>query len=457
MFRILVLTLTLISLAGATPNIIYILADDLGYGDLGCYGQKTIKTPHLDQLAKNGIRFTNHHSGSTVCAPSRACLMTGLHTGHVSVRGNGNFQLPPDPKEPIIARILKKAGYHTAMIGKSGTGCNVQPGHPNQKGFDHFFGFNGHKAAHRYYPPLVFRNAEEVHYPGNKGKTGDTYIHDVFLKEIHTYLDQRAKAKQPFFLHYAALIPHADVTAPEKWVSQYRGKVGKETPSKGGHYVACPTPKATTAAMISRLDWEVGEIIKQLNDLGLTENTLIMFSSDNGPHSVGGRKPKDFDSSGPYKGHKRDLYEGGVRVPFIASWPGKIAPGTTSDHLSAFWDILPTFCELTKQPLPENIDGLSLLPTLLGKSHEQKKHRYLYWEFYEKGGRRAALTQEWKAVQLNLSKKKPGSIEIYNIKNDPGEEKNLAKKHPKVVKQFEDIFAEAHSPSSDFKWGKKKK
>ncbi len=430
----------------AQPNIIYILADDLGYGDLGCYGQELIQTPNIDRLSEEGMRFTNHHSGSTVCAPSRACLLTGQHTGHVWVRGNGNVQLREDDQDITIARILKSEGYHTAMIGKNGLGCNgIEPGFANRKGFDYFYGFNSHAAAHYYYPEEVYRNGEKIVFPNNRKHTGDTYIHDEFMKEIMSYLDQRAADARPFFLHYAALIPHADLAVPEEWVAKYRGKVDEVEPfgggggGRGGEYGPVQEPRATFAGMVSRLDWEVGEIMKKLDDLGLADNTMVIFSSDNGPHSEGGQDPQAFSSGGALRGGKRDLFEGGIRVPMIARWPGKIAAGSESDHLSAFWDVMPTLCALTGATVPKGVDGISFLPTLLGDGN-QSLHDYLYWEFDFQGGKRAALTHKWKAVQL-----REDPIMLFAV-DDLSEEHDVASEHPEVVGHFERIFKDAHVP-----------
>ncbi|MDF7824019.1 arylsulfatase [Pontiellaceae bacterium B12227] len=436
---------------GDKPNIVYILADDLGYGDLGCYGQEIIQTPNIDQLCREGMRFTNHHSGSTVCAPSRACLMTGQHTGHVWVRSNGNIQLRDDDQDMTIARVLKNEGYHTAMIGKNGLGCNgITPGFANRKGFDYFYGFNSHSAAHHYFAPFVHRNGEKVVFPNNKTHTGDTYIHDEFMKEIMSYLDRRKKDDQPFFLHYAALIPHASLVAPEEWIAKYRGKVKEAPPFKGGgggrggEYGPVQEPKATFAGMVSRLDWEVGEIMKKLESLGMAGNTLVIFSSDNGPHQEGGKLAEWFSSSGGLRGHKRDLFEGGVRVPMIAHWPGRVEAGSVSDHLSAFWDVMPTLCELTGATAPEGIDGISFLPTLF-KEGEQQQHDYLYWEFSSKGGRRAALTHKWKAVQLGKA-----PIMLFAV-DDLYEEHDVASKHPDVTERFQKLFNEAHTPKPSTK------
>lgn len=440
----------LISSAVQKPNIVYILADDLGYGDLGCYGQEVIQTPHIDRLCSEGMKFVRHYSGSTVCAPSRACLFTGQHTGHVWVRANGNFKLREGGKDITLAQILKDAGYHTAMVGKSGLGCNTDPGHANRKGFDLFYGFPGHGAAHYYFPPKIFRNGEKVDFPNNKKHSGDTYIHDEFMKEIMNYLDERGNDTKPFFLHYAALIPHAGMVAPEEWVAKYRGKVDEAPPYKGGHYTKCAEPKATFAGMISRLDWEVGEIMKKLEQMGMADNTLVIFASDNGAHSAGGNKVEWFNSSGGLRGQKRDLFEGGVHVPMIARWPGEIEAGSETDHLSAFWDVMPTLCELTGEEVPQQVDGISFLPTLLGEG-KQKEHDYLYWEFYEQGGKRAALTHQWKAVQLNMDKG-GDSIMLFNLHADGAEANDVAAAHPEVIEQFETIFSQAHSPSPIINW-----
>ncbi len=426
------------------PNVIYILADDMGYGDLSCYGQKIIKTPNIDQLAAEGMQFTKHHSGSTVCAPSRSCLLTGQHTGHVEVRGNGNYQMKEGTR--TVGHVMQKAGYHTAMIGKAGTGCRCTVGSVNPLGFDHFFGFLSHKEAHTYFPKKVYRNGEEVVFPGNGGLetySGDTYIHDVFLDEIKKYIKDHKD--EPFFLHYSALIPHAQLYAPEESKKPYKGMF-KEKPYKGKSYSHCEDPKTTFAGMINRLDWEVGEITKYLKELGLDENTIILFSSDNGPHSAGGHKAHRFDSNGDLRGEKRDLYEGGVNVPFIAKWPNHIKAGTTSNHISAFWDFLPTMCELTGQTTPADTDGISFLPTLLGQKDKQKQHDYLYWEFHEKGGKIAVLKGNWKAVRLKTKKKKL-PLELYDLGKDPAEENNIAAQHPEIVKEMESIMKSARTQS----------
>jgi arylsulfatase A len=437
------------------PNIIYILADDLGYGDLGCYGQQKIHTPHLDQLAKEGMQFTQHYAGSTVCAPSRSTLLTGQHTGHTYIRFNGNYQMRSDPEDLTVARYLKDAGYTTAMIGKASTGCSTTPGQPNEKGFDHFFGYLGHGQAHAFFPEFLHRNDEQIDFPENGGSRtwrGETYSPDLILKEALSFMEK--EKDNPFFLFYASPLPHAQVWAPREFEEPYLGKF-EETPFRGKnpdkmpHYGISLTPNATVAAMISRLDWEVGQLLKQLKDLGLDEHTVIMFSSDNGPHQEGGRSPEFFNSSGPFRGIKRDLYEGGIRMPFIVKWPGVVEQGTSSGHISAFWDVLPTLTDIAGAPTPGNIDGISFLPTLQGRDAEQEKHEYLYWEFYERGGKQAVRKGNWKAVRLNVSKDPDAPIELYDLQHDPKELNDVADEHPGVVSEMAGIFNSARTESSE--------
>ena len=436
------------------PNIVYILADDLGYGDLGCYGQQKIDTPNLDQLAKDGMLFTQHYAGSTVSAPSRSALLTGEHTGHTYIRFNGNYQMRSDPEDITVARNLKDFGYVTAMIGKASTGCSTAPGQPNEKGFDHFFGYLGHAQAHAYFPEFLHRNDKQIDFPENGGsKTwrGETYSPDLILKEALSFIEK--EKDNPFFLFYASPLPHAQLWAPIEFEEPYQGKF-EETPFKGKnpnkmpHYGISLTPNTTTAAMISRLDWEVGQILKQLTDLGLDKHTIIMFSSDNGPHQEGGRSPEFFNSSGPFRGIKRDLYEGGIRVPFIVKWPGVIEPGTSTDHISAFWDVLPTLTEIAGAPTPKNIDGLSFLPTLRGNDAEQEKHEYLYWEFYERGGKQAVRKGNWKAIKLKVSKDPDTPIELYDLQHDPKEMNDVAGEYPEIVREMADIFNTARTEST---------
>jgi arylsulfatase A len=435
----------------APPNIIFILADDLGYGDLSCYGQQNFATPRLDQMAAEGLRFTQHYAGSTVCAPSRACLLAGQHTGHVYQRANGNIAFRTDPQDITIARLLKDAGYHTALIGKSGLSCRTPNGrHPNDKGFDHFFGFVSHGAAHRHYPRTLWRNGERVRYADNQGKEGAHYATDLFLADALTYLDERAAAGQPFFLHLSFTPPHADLAVPAKWRDPFVGKFD-ETPFPGNHYRAESHPKATFAGMVTCVDDAVGQVLDRLRERGLAENTLVLFASDNGAMNEGGWNRDDFRSSGPLRGGKRDMYEGGIRTPLIAWWPSRVAAGGVTDHVSAFWDFAPTACELAGRAAPDDSDGISYVPTLLGREPDQPQHEYLYWEFYEQGGKQAVRQGDWKAVRLNALTPDDAVVELYNLETDLGEQTNVAREHPDIVERLTAAMRAAHVDSDQFK------
>ncbi|TKG92929.1 sulfatase [Puteibacter caeruleilacunae] len=430
------------------PNIIYILADDLGYGDLSCYGQTSFETPNIDRLAEQGMKFTQHYSGSTVCAPSRYSLLTGKHMGHAYVRGNGNGMMRKDPQDLTVAAVLKQGGYSTAMIGKAGTGCKNTPDTPNEKGFDYFFGYLGHRQAHSYFPEFLTFNGKQIDFPengGNKTWRGKTYSLEMILDSALTYIDRHQD--KPFFLHYASPLPHAQLWIQDKWKEPFKGKF-KEKPYKG-YYGACEDPNATTAGMISRLDWEVGEILKKLQELGIAENTIVMFSSDNGPHVEGGRNASYFNSSGGLRGVKRDLYEGGIRVPFIVRWPGVVKAGAESDFISAFWDIAPTMCDVAGvNDDGLDADGFSLVPTFRGK--KQKDHEYLYWEFHNVGGRQAIRMGKWKAVRYDLQKNRNAKIQLFDLEKDPTEENDVAMSHPKVIKQMERLFKDVRTESKEF-------
>ena len=426
------------------PNVIFILADDLGYGDLGCYGQQIIQTPNQDRMAKEGMIFTNHYAGSTVCAPSRCCLMTGLHTGHAYIRGND--RIPLRPQDVTVAELMKQAGYATGLIGKWGLGEPDTTGIPNRKGFDSWFGYLNQQHAHNYYPDYLWRNEEKVPLANEVEPVGAAggvatkrvqYSHDLFASEALAFLDRNRR--RPFFLYLALTIPHANNESKPD---------GMEVPSYGPYANRdWPNPQKGHAAMITRMDRDIGRLFDRLKALGLDEKTLVLFSSDNGPHKEGGADPAFFDSSGGLRGIKRDLYEGGIRVPLIARWPGRIAAGSGSDHVSAFWDLLPTCCELAGVPTPKETDGISFLPTLLGQPQRQRQHPYLYWEFHEQGKKRAVRMGHWKGVRLNVAKDPQGPIELYNLAEDPGERNNVASRYPEVVARIATILASARIPS----------
>lgn len=458
---LLLITLFFFAISGCTPpektaespNIIYILADDLGYGDLGCYGQTEIKTPNLDKMAAEGIRFTQHYAGNTVCAPSRCVLMTGLHTGHARIRANSSIPLR---KEDItVADLLKEAGYKTGIIGKWGLGQINTSGFPGNQGFDYFFGYLSQLRAHNYYPDYLWKNAEKVPLDnkviyveegklkgrGSAAVEQNIYSHDLFTAEALNFVKESADS--PFFLYLAYTIPHAN---NEYWLVEEHGM---EVPDYG-QYADKDWPEAQIglAAMISRMDRDIGTLIQQLEELGIDKNTLIIFSSDNGPHKEGGNDPKFFNSSGGLRGHKRDLYEGGIREPMIAYWPETIEPGRTSDHISGFWDFLPTACEVAGIEAPENIDGISFLPELLGK--EQTGHEAMYWEFISQGGKQAVRKGKWKLVKLDVLDPDKTRVELYDLENDPGEQIDVREKYPEVLAEMEKLLKSEREKSEDF-------
>ena len=449
--------------AQTKPNIIYILADDLGYGDLSCYGQKKFQTPNIDRLAREGIKFTDHYSGSPVCAPSRSALMTGLHTGHTPVRGNKEVkpegQWPLPAKSYTLTEMVKSAGYVTGAFGKWGLGYPGSEGDPNNQGVDVFYGYNCQRLAHNYFPEYLWDNQKKVMLAGNKDTSkGDYAPANIHQKALRFLEDNKDTT---FFLFYPMVIPHAELVAPEKYLAKYRGKFLPEKSFKGvdqgdqfrkGAYGSQPEAHATFAAMINLLDDQVGEIISKIEELGLNENTLIIFSSDNGPHQEGGADPDFFDSNGILRGYKRDLYEGGVRVPMIARWTGKIKPGVVTSHISAFWDVMPTLADLLEIKIENKIDGVSFLPTLTGKVSEQNQHDYLYWEFHELNGRLALRKGDWKLVQYNVSKIPAGSFELYNLRDDPAENNDLALKFPDKVEALKKIMLSERVPSENFKF-----
>jgi arylsulfatase A-like enzyme len=443
------------------PNIVYILADDLGYGDLSCYGQKRFSTPNIDRLASEGMLFRQHYTGSTVSAPSRSCLMTGLHTGHTPIRGNKSWE--PEGQWPLpasaftVSEMLKARGYTTGAFGKWGLGYIDTEGDPNAQGFDLFYGYNCQGLAHNYYPDHLWHNHEKiVLHENDSGSTG-AYSADLIHKAALDFIENNRD--NHFFLYYPTTIPHAELFALEQYMERFRGKFLPEKSFKGtdsgpsfrlGPYGSQPEGHAAFAAMVTRLDDYVGEILDKLAELGLDKNSVVVFASDNGPHLEGGADPDYFDSNGPLKGFKRDLYEGGIRTAMLVRWPGKVRPGSVSNHVSAFWDILPTIAEITGSEIPEISDGISFLPELLGK--KQKEHEYLYWEFHEQGGKTAARMGNWKAVKRDINKELQGNTELYNLSVDEGETNDISASHPDIVKRMEEIMKEAHTPSEVFQF-----
>ena len=449
------------ALKPARPNIVFILVDDLGYGDLGCYGQKLIKTPRLDQMAAEGMRFTDFYAGNTVCASSRSVLMTGQHMGHTHVRGNAGG--PDMSKQSLrdeditVAEVLKSVGYKTGLCGKWGLGDDAlggRDGLPRRQGFDFFYGYLNQVHAHNYYPEFLWRNEKKVEL-GNVvhrldrsygGFTGGwatkkvAYSHDLIATEALGFIKQNAwlagEIRTPFFLYVSLTIPHANNEAT-------RGTGdGQEVPDYGIYADKdWPNQDKGQAAMITRMDADVGRILDLLKDMGLEKDTIVMFSSDNGPHNEGGHNPERFDPSGPLRGMKRDLSEGGIRVPLIVRWPGTTPAGSTSDHPSYFGDLMATAAELAETKTPDNIDSISFVPTITGRPDTQKPHEYLYWEFYEQGGKQAVRSENWKAIRMPWQ---TGRTQLYDLTKDIGEANDIAASHPDVVKKMEAMMADAH-------------
>lgn len=467
------------------PNIIFFLADDLGYGELGVYGQKKIKTPYLDQLAHEGVKFTQFYSGQNVCAPTRCSLLTGKHMGHAAIRENSAHLLgkpskysDPDMKkaatrfekykkedgfpgqlampasEVTIAKLLQQNGYATACIGKWGLGHPSDEGSPLRHGFDLFYGYICQRNAHNYYPTYLWKNDNKVTLPGNKrGLTGETYAADVMEDEALAFIKQ--SKDQPFFLYYATPVPHAALQVPEDEPSlaEYRKAFGNEEPYvKGAGYLPNKTPRATYAAMVTRMDRSVGKMRSLLKELGIDDNTVFIFASDNGATFNGGYDRAFFNGNGPLRGKKCDLYEGGIRVPAIVKWTGKVKPNTTTDHISAIWDFLPTACEMAGVKAPDAIDGVSFLPTLLGE--KQPKHPYLYWESRLTRGQQVIRMGDWKGIREGVMKngsKTP--LKLYHLGKDLAESKDVAAQHPEVVAEIEKLMREARVPNKLFPMG----
>ena len=459
------------------PNVIYIYADDLGYAEIGAYGQEKIKTPNLDRLAKEGMKFTDHYTGTPVCAPARAMLMTGKHGGHAYIRGNYELGGFPDSEErgqmPLkegtftLGHLMQQAGYKTALVGKWGLGMNGTSGSPLKQGFDYYYGLLDQKQAHSFYPTHLWENDKQdtlnntfinVHRALDPKKAtakdfdyykGKVYAPEKMTEKALSFIDQNKE--KPFFLYLPYPLPHVSLQAPDAFVKPYIGKF-EEQPYYGQQgYASNQYPYSTYAAMITFLDAQVGIIMEKIKALGLDENTIIMFSSDNGTTFNGGVNAKYFNSVDGLRGLKTDVYEGGIREPFLARWPGKIKPGSTSHLISAQFDLLATMADLTGQKV-ESTDGISFLPTLMGKLKKQEKHKYLYFEFPEKGGQVAIRMGDWKGVRTNVKKDPNSPWQIYHLKTDRNETKDLAASQPGLVKQFEAIVKKEHQDSHVKDW-----
>lgn len=441
------------------PNIVFILADDLGCFELGCYGQQKINTPNIDKLAAGGMKFTRFYAGNNVCAPSRCALLTGKHPGHAYIRDNKEAQ--PEGQHPIraeditFATLLKQQGYATAAIGKWGLGMFDTTGDPLRHGFDFFFGYNCQRHAHYHYPEYLYRNNARFNLHGNQKQTGVIHSHDLFDKEALTFI--RENQAKPFFLFMPVTVPHVSIQVPDADLAEYSGKLGDDPAYDGKKgYVPHPHPHAGYAAMVSKLDRTVGKVVQLLDELKLTEKTLILFTSDNGPtHNVGGADSAFFASAGKLRGLKGSMYEGGLRIPFIASWKGKIAPGTVNHTNWAFWDVMPTLAEIGGSTAPKDTDGISLLPTLIGKP-QAKIHDFLYWESPGYGGQQAVIAGEWKAVrqqlrqQANARNFKTIKTQLYHLGNDESETTDVGEQNPEIVARLIKIMEREHVPSTLF-------
>ncbi len=438
------------------PNIIYILADDLGYGDLSCYGQTKFQTPNLDAMARDGMRFMSHYAGCTVSAPSRCSLMTGLHTGHAPIRGNAGERISGEVFDTAlpaayktIAECLKEQNYATACVGKWGMGGPGTEGHPNNQGFDYFYGHLGQGHAHFYYPKFMYENNQQIILNTNP-KEKKHYSQDLFMEKATQFITENKD--KPFFLYFSVTIPHAELIVPDEELEAFKGQFEEPKPWPAGQHYAGefggqPYPRAAFATMVTRLDSDIGRLRALLKGLGIDKNTIIIFTSDNGPHLEGGADPDFFNSGGGYKGYKRDLYEGGVREPMIACWPAVIKQGSVNNTPSAFWDVLPTLCEITGAKIPKGIDGVSFLAHLKGKN--KKVHDYFYWEFHENPSQ-AIRKGNWKAIRKNVDKNPV--IELYDLSKDPGETNNVAASNPAVVAELEKLIKQSHTNNTQWKF-----
>ncbi len=451
-----------LAVAQQSPNVIYILADDLGIGDIGCYGQTKILTPNIDKLANDGMLFTQHYSGSTVSAPSRCVLLTGLHTGHSQIRANKELQFegqtPLEEETYTLATLFKERGYSTAAFGKWGLGYPGSSGDPINVGFDEFFGYNCQRQAHRYYPQHLWHNDKKVILEGNDTKNKVVFAPDLIHERTLEFIEENAG--NPFFAYVSIIQPHAELIAPEDEIlAFYDGKfletpyVGQKAGDEYGSadfkesgYCSQPKPRATFAAMVARIDKYVGEIVEKLEQEGIAENTIIIFSSDNGAHQAGGADPDFFDSNAEFRGYKRSLTDGGIRTPMLVKWSGVVEAGSTSDHISAFWDVMPTFADILNVDVSSKSNGISMLPTLRSKG-KQRKHEALYWEHR---GEVAVRVGNWKGICYGMASDDNAPIELYDIIADVDETNDVSASHPKVVNRIREIMSREHTPNKTF-------
>jgi arylsulfatase A len=434
------------------PNIIFIMADDLGYRELGCYGQEKIKTPNIDQLAAEGMKFTQYYTGSAVCAPARCNLMTGKHGGHAYARDNQEVgtweshdgQLPLPAEEKTVAEVLKKNGYVNGAFGKWGLGGVNSSGDPLNKGFDRFFGYNCQRHAHNLYPKYLISDRKKVPLEGNtRGPTGEHYAPQVIADEMLKFV--RDHKDKPFFLYYPTVLPHLALQAPQEDIDEYKGK-WPETPYTGKSYLPHPTPRSCYAAMISFIDKQVGRLMKLLKELGLDDNTIVFFTSDNGTTFLKEQVDYEFfNSVGKLRGLKGSLYEGGIRMPMLTRWPGRIKPKTVSDHLAAHYDIMATLADIAGADVPTDTDGISFLPTLLSRTDKQKPHEYLFWDFAGSSGQLAVRMGKWKGIKRNLRKNPDAPLELYDLEKDISEKNNVAQDNPDLAAKMEKIMLQART------------
>lgn len=486
--------ITNIHAASDKPNVIYIIMDDLGYGELGCYGQQKIETPNIDRLRDDGMKFTNHYSGSPVSGPARCVLMTGMHSGHAQIRHNNEMgsrgavnnhdsmyvhpglegQAPLKAGTMTLGRMMQQAGYRTGCFGKWGLGYPGSEGEPLKQGFDRFYGYNCQRQAHTHYPPFLYSDSSRVmlrnklfnpHYmhlrkdedPRDASNYSrfyqQDYAHDLIFRELMGFVD--SNRQNPFFIMWTTPLPHVSLMAPKEWVDYYVKKFGDEEPYDGrADYAACRYPRATYAAMVSYFDAQVGMLVQKLKDEGLYDNTLIIFTSDNGPTFNGGSDSPWFNSGGPFRSEygwgKCFLHEGGIRVPHIAVWKGHIKPGSESDHISCFQDVMPTLAEVAGIPSPAT-DGISYLPVLTGNTSRQRSHDYLYWEYPDPNiGNKAVRMGPWKGIITNINKGN-STMQLYNLDTDLAEQNDVAARHPDIVAQLQAIMEREHTPYNPVK------